>query len=433
MDLSATLAQVGYSPQNAPKTKPKIALHPFAPILAVVMEDVVAWIDLTKCVCVEAISLPGNAAKSENLKTSTYFSPDGRFFCIVRAEIVQIMDVTSGRFLALPIRCTSCVGCIAFHPQELVAAIGTAKGSVEFWSLESALPQQLGVYSPATTTTDNRINSLVWSSSGKNVMIFSGDTFKVIGWSGSAASVSYEMANVSSTLGLKSPAFDAISSIRLTSSEHIVVASMHPLAIAVVDLQHPALASLSESLTPVAGSSPVQKPTRPNVTVDATPANPAPPTPEESPESIALHQLIKETQENRSALFTRLSALRAVRALSASKGSFSALLAAVARQPLSIRSQLVVDILASGCVDVSSIRTVDDACVLLELLNQCLQSNADDHVVLAMEWIKSSFKQFGTTCAENFTPIRRQLHSLSSRSTPLGAQAKTLFLSLSSH
>lgn len=385
------------------------------------MEDAIAWIDVAKSVCLEAISLPGAVSKTqEKSKLKSYFSPDGRLLFVVRAEIAQVMDVSTGRFLALPIRCTSSIESASFHPSELIVAVGTSKGTVEVWDLDSALPEQLAVFTTRISEEKpTAVTNLSWTSSGTHLVGCFGDLLKALHFDSRTLSLSSELTQSSK----------CISCMRLTDSGHLVIAGMIPTpTISALDLTHPSLA-LSEraqgaSQTPLGTVRQAVTPQEPEPTAAPAPV-------EESTEAVTLLSLIKEAQETRSSLFTRLSALRAVRALAAPKGTFSALLAAVARQPASIRSQLVVDLLSGGTIELSSLRTVDDAAVLLDLLNQCLQSSVEDHVTIAMEWIKVSFKPFGTACADNFTNIRRQLHALSTKQTPVASQAKSLFLALS--
>jgi len=66
-----------------------------------------------------------------------------------------------------------------------------------------------------------------------------------------------------------------------------------------------------------------------------------------SEEEALMEAINAETHEIPSLLTTRITSLRAVKAMWAAKGTLSSLLSAIARQPASVKPQLLVDLLSA--------------------------------------------------------------------------------------
>lgn len=117
-----------------------------------------------------AFAFRGTQPRSE--KYALLFSPDGQQL-IVGGDSVEIWDIDTvepvGEFLT-----GSPVTSLALHPNEMQLAVGTEKGQIEFWSLQTA--NQIGLINGNNVKVDGvrghiEVDSLAFSPDGQTLIV----------------------------------------------------------------------------------------------------------------------------------------------------------------------------------------------------------------------------------------------------------------------
>lgn len=432
----------------------KTAVHPFGGLLALLTHQsgsspqIELW-DLRRqslahvYIVGDKISTEGSA-ESSNFGFSLSFAPDGLSLVVGAKGGAYVFDLSAGTLKHIlrddADSNTTSIGALAFHPLEPLLVTGSTSGKVTLFDYATFSKMEIPTHQRGMS--NSAISQISWSEDGTTLMALSQDNLLLWNTRRTHAIQPVETLSLehdtgrslssanSGSQGIENASKGAFGSDSFRQCSYgfdsyaIVLTfekSSKSLTTWYYNLQKLGLMTSTTSSTQISPTSPELSERKAEKSKENESSNSEP---EAIDEESIFSQLTSQSNKTLYTLRNRLDHLKSLRATLSGKSAPS-LLAAIAKQPSAVRSELLGELISSRLIQSSlnispatvgpqglAPQTNEDFGSFLLLLKQCLKHMSEHHQLASLNYLETIIPDLSFVSPEKFEVIEDEIAKL---------------------